>query len=334
MELRTTFKIEPSNRKITSNDPVMFVGSCFATSIGKQFEHGRMPVMINPSGTVYNPFSVSNTLDSITGGKIYDPDDLYDYGGTWVSFDHYSDFSSLDPLEVLKKINGRNAEALRFIASSKYLFITFGTARVYRWKKSGRIVSNCHKIPATGFTHELLTVDDIITLWSKQLDRLMSHFPGLNVVFTISPVRHWKDGAHGNQLSKSVLFLAVEQLLSHPSGPTYFPAYELVMDDLRDYRFYEDDMLHISSKAVDYIWDAFCKSYFDQPTVTLWQEITNITKALEHRTENSDSNSIEKFSINMISRIDAVTSRNPGIELAKERDYFVNLLKTSQKRKD
>lgn len=326
MKFRTTFAIDPSPVKITYKDPVMFIGSCFAVSIGRQFKLGHMPVMINPAGTVYNPVSVCNTLDSITAGKKYSSADLFNNKGTWVSFDHYTDFSSGDPDEILKKINERSAEALKFISSAEFLFVTFGTARVYRWLRSGRIVSNCHKIPASGFAHELLTVEDITVLWVNQLDKLKSLFPGLHVIFTISPVRHWKDGAHGNQISKAVLFLAVEKLLEHPSKPSYFPAYELLMDDLRDYRFYEDDMLHPSSMATDYIWDAFCSCYFDNTTMSLWKEAAKISKAVSHRIQSDSRNQIIKFAENMISRIDSVTARHPYINLNMERTYFQKLI--------
>lgn len=326
MELRTTFKIEPSEHRITYSDPVMFIGSCFAASIGRQFKLGHMPVMINPAGTVYNPVSVCNTLDSITVSKKLSSADLYNNKDTWVSFDHYTDFSSGDPDVILKKINERSAEALKFISSAEFLFVTFGTARVHRWLHSGRIVSNCHKIPASDFAHELLTVEDITVLWVNQLDKLKSLFPGLHVIFTISPVRHWKDGAHGNQISKSVLFLAVEKLLEHPSKPSYFPAYELLMDDLRDYRFYEDDMLHPSCMATDYIWDAFCACYFDNPTTSLWKEAAKISKAVSHRIQSDSRDQIIKFAENMISRIDSVTAKHPFINLDMERKYFHKLI--------
>ena len=326
MELRTTFNIPSSGSRITYNDPVLFIGSCFSTSVGRQFEAGRMPVMINPAGTVYNPVSVCNTLDTITEGRKYDKSDLFNNNGTWISFDHYSDFSSGDPEEILGKINRRSGEALGFISGARFLFITFGTARVFRWTRSGKIVSNCHKIPASEFTNELLTVDEIADLWANQLDKLKTLFPSLKVIFTISPVRHWKDGAHGNQVSKSVLFLAVEKLLGHPSRPEYFPAYELVMDDLRDYRFYEDDMLHISGLAVDYIWNAFSNCYFDNSTINLWREVNKISRAVSHRIQTESPEHIREFAENIISRIDALTSRNPALNLLNEREYFLRLI--------
>jgi hypothetical protein len=326
MELRTTFSIEPSPQKITYTDPVMFIGSCFAASIGRQLELGRMPVMINPAGTVYNPVSVCNTINTITSRKKYDPADLFKYEDTWVSFDHYTDFSSSLPEEILDKINSKSAEAHKFLTDAKFIFITFGTAMVFRWNESGKIVSNCHKIPSARFTHELLSPDYIASLWMDQLDKLKSLFPDLKVVFTISPVRHWKDGAHSNQVSKAVLFIAVEKLLEHPSKPSYFPAYELVMDDLRDYRFYNDDMLHVSDMAVDYIWEAFRSCYFDKGTTSLWNEVAKISKAVSHRIQTNDKTQVRKFAENILSRIDLITKKNPSISLEKEKEYFLGLL--------
>jgi len=252
MELRTTFHIEHSTDKITYNDRVIFIGSCFASSIGSQMEMGHMPVMINPAGSVYNPVSVCNTLETITKEKEFTLEDLHFYRGVWLSFYHYTDFSSEDSSTVLKKINNKSKDAYDFLKHTRFLFITFGTARVYEFIKSNLIVSNCHKIPADQFNSRLLSVDEIVTLWSEQLDKLQSNFPGLKIVFTVSPVRHWKDGAHGNQVSKSVLFVAINELMKHKTSPGYFPAYELVMDDLRDYRFYNDDMLHPSASAINY----------------------------------------------------------------------------------
>ncbi len=326
MELRTTFNINPSEIKITYDDQVMFIGSCFATSIGSQFETGHLPVMINPSGTVYNPVSVCNTLDTINDGKEYTEEDLYNNNGTWLSFNHYTDFSSDDPKKILKNINDRSREARKFMSGARFLFITFGTSRVYKWKASGKIVSNCHKLPAARFTHELLTVEDIVNMWASQLERLQSLFPRLKVVFTISPVRHWKDGPHGNQVSKSILFLAVEKLLKHSSGPDYFPAYELVMDDLRDYRFYDNDMLHPSEAAVEYIWDAFSDCYLDGDTIDLWKEVARITRAVSHRIRSGSQESIKIFAEAILKKIDSVSAIRPSINLDPERRYFLDLL--------
>ena len=329
MELRTTFNIEPSQFKIGYNDKAMFIGSCFASAIGSKMEMGRMPVIVNPAGAVYNPVSVSNTLDNIISKKEFVIDDLYNHEGTYLSFFHNTDFSSDDPARVLERINTKSREAYNFISSAGFLFITLGTARVYRWKKNGLIVSNCHKIPSAYFEPELLTVNEIVTLWTRQLDRLHSIFPDLKIIFTISPVRHWKDGAHGNQISKSILFLAIEELLKHPASYCYFPAYELIMDDLRDYRFYNDDMLHPSSTAINYIWEAFAECFIEKKTLEIWREVMKITKACSHRINMDSPVGIRKFAEKMLDQISDVTAKEPSINLAAETNYFTSLLSKS-----
>ncbi len=326
MELRTTFEIEPSVNKITYNDPVLFTGSCFATEIGKQFEVGKMPVLINPSGTVYNPVSVCNTLDTIMEGRKYTSDDIYNYNGIWLSFNHYTDFSAEDPVTVLERINSAAERSHKFVSAAKFLFITFGTARVYRWNKSGNIVSNCHRIPSSEFTNELLAPSQIVSLWDAELTKLKSLFPALKVVFTISPVRHWKDGAHGNQISKSVLILAVEELMGHPSGPGYFPAYELIMDDLRDYRFYDDDMLHPSSSAINYVWQRFSDCYLDSRTVELRNEVIKVTRACSHRLTSALERKKKEFARSMIERISNIEDKIPTVDLTAEKAYFSKIL--------
>jgi hypothetical protein len=327
MELRTTFPVKPSDDKITYNDRVMFIGSCFASSIGSQMEIGHMPVMINPAGAVFNPVSVCNTLDTITNEKEFFLEDLHFYDGTWLSFYHYTDFSSDDPSTVLEKINRKSKEALDFLKQARYLFVTLGTSRVYKLKKTDLIVSNCHKIPSEQFESKMLTVEEIITLWTRQLDKLHLLFPQLHVVFTISPVRHWKDGAHGNQVSKSVLFVAVEELLKHCASPGYFPAYELVMDDLRDYRFYKDDMLHPSSSAINYIWEAFTGCYLDSKTISTWKEVVKITKAFSHRINTDSESKRHYFADRVLKQISDIKMRIPNIDLSREEDHFLKMRK-------
>jgi len=323
---RTTVRIDPSSKKISYHDPVLFTGSCFSISIGRQFESGRMPVMINPYGTMYNPVSVLRVVDAVATNRKYTQDDLYYNDGTWISFKHSTEFSSADSNEVLSMINSRTEEAHRFISGAGFLFITFGTARVYRLAENGMIVSNCHKLPQSRFIQELLGVEEIVELWTAQLDKLERLFPDLQIVFTISPVRHWKDGAHGNQVSKSVLFVAVEKLLEHPSKPSYFPSYELVMDDLRDYRFYGEDMIHISQPAVEYIWDAFCSCYFSGATLECWNAVSGITRSLSHRIKSSDREGARKWATAMLSSIDAVEAKYPFISMGDDREYFLSLI--------
>lgn len=327
MEYRTVVKIEPSSSRITYSDPAMFIGSCFAGSIGRQMENGKMPVMINPAGTVYNPMSVLNTLEFVVSGRMISKEELFSQNGTWVSFNHYTDFSSDDPDDVIAKVNAKTSEAHDFMNNARFLFVTFGTARIFREKQSGRVVSNCHKVPLSHFDNELLKVNDITKPWSLWLDRLSKQFPSLKVIFTISPIRHWKDGAHGNQVSKSTLFLAVEELLAHQSCPGYFPAYEILMDDLRDYRFYDDDMLHPSSSAVNYIWNAFSECYFDSSVKETWNEVSKITKARNHRFLGSSVAGRRIFAEGILKQISAIEKKVPSIDFSEEKTYFLSLLK-------
>ncbi len=325
MELRTRIDIEKSPEKISYSDPVMFVGSCFASEIGTKLAEGKMPVIINPAGTVYNPISVINTLESVISGQTITKNDLFCYDSTWLSFSHYTEFSSDDPLRVIEKINTASSRAHEFLKKAHFLFVTFGTARVFRLKDTGVIVSNCHKLPDSYFVRELLSVNDIVKSWESELDHLKTIFPDLKVIFTVSPVRHWKDGAHGNQVSKSVLFLAIEELLHHRSSPRYFPAYEIFMDELRDYRFYDEDMLHPSVVAIEYIWEKFTDCFLDPSTEKIWNEASKITRAVKHRITSENSTTIRKFADNMLSRISRMESSVKGIDFTYEKEYFQSL---------
>jgi hypothetical protein len=190
------------------------------------------------------------------------------------------------------------------------------------------VVSNCHKIPSSQFESKLLSVEEIVSVWTQQLEKLNNLYPELKVIFTVSPVRHWKDGAHGNQVSKSVLFLVIEQLLAHKSAPKYFPAYELLMDDLRDYRFYNDDMLHPSSQAVSYIWDAFAECYLEKDTLIIWKEAVKISKAFNHRLGTDSINKLNLFANKILKQISDLKDKAPDIDLSMEEEYFLKMRKT------
>jgi hypothetical protein len=326
MNLRTTFNIDPSKNKINHSTPVLFIGSCFASEIGARLAEGKMKVLINPSGVVYNPVSAGNTIDIILENRVFTESDLYKYKGTNLSFYHYTDFTSDVASKAIDKINYSTRIANNFLKQARYLFITFGTARVYRFKENDKIVSNCHKLPSSLFTGEMLTTEEIYSSWSEILNRLHSFNNDLKIIFTISPVRHWKDGAHGNQISKSTLFLAVEKLLGHRNVEGYFPAYELLMDDLRDYRYYAEDMLHLSQTAIDYIWKAFSDSYFDKETTLLWKEVQAISKAMKHRFLSDSLAGKREFADNILKKITILERKNPEIDFSDEKSYFLKII--------
>jgi len=325
MDLRTTIKIEPSQLKISHQSPVGFIGSCFAAEMAGKINEGKMSVLVNPFGTVYNPVSISNTLSVILENRLFSLKDLYKYKERYLSLLHYTNFSSDIPGTLLDRINSTTTASRNFLSKAEFLFVTFGTARVYRLRETGMIVSNCHKIPANLFSHELLNADEIVDVFSKQMDELRSFNKDLKVIFTISPVRHMKDGAHGNQVSKSVLFLAVEKLLAHPASGGYFPAYEIIMDDLRDYRYYDEDMLHPSATAVDYIWKAFSGCYLNSDAISLWKDARKITKAMNHRFMTDSVQARHDFANDMLRLISALESKAPWIDLNMERYHFEEL---------
>lgn len=326
MNLRTTFPVEASQSRISYNTPVMFIGSCFAEEIGSRMTEGKMKVMINPTGIVYNPYSVGNAIDIILENRIFTEDNMYNYEGKHISFSHSTDYSSEIISEALDRVNSSTSNAHHFLKKARFLFISFGTARIYRFKESNIIVSNCHKLPQSFFTREMLTVEEIISDWSAILRRLQSFNNDLRVIFTISPVRHWKDGAHGNQVSKSILFLAVEELLEHQNAGGYFPAYELVMDDLRDYRFYADDMLHPSQAAIEYIWKTFSDCYFDTGIMELWKEVQGIAKTRNHRLLSNSPTGKREFANHILEKIASIEKKNPDINFARERSYFLKMI--------
>jgi hypothetical protein len=326
MNLRTTFIIDPSGDRISYNTPVMFIGSCFASEIGTKMIQGKMRVLINPAGVVYNPVSAGNIIDIVIENKVFSEKDLYIHKGVSLSFSHYTDFSSEDASQVLEKINSATKKACNFLKQAHFLFITFGTARIYRFKETNKVVSNCHKIPSSQFSREILSVEEITSAWDNILNSLHSFNNDLRVIFTISPIRHWKDGAHGNQISKSVLFLAVENLLKHKIVCGYFPAYELIMDDLRDYRYYAEDMLHPSQTAIDYIWNAFSGCYFDPDTIALLKEVQGITKARNHRFLSDSKSDKREFANNILKKISQIEKKNSHIDFNNEKRYFLDLI--------
>jgi hypothetical protein len=332
MDFRTTFEIEASGKRIGYSTPVMFLGSCFASEMSNMMAKGKMQVLSNPAGTVFNPVSVQNTLELIIGNREIKKGDLHYYNGTFLSFLHYTSFNSENAGTILSKINESTSLAHNFLEKARFLFITFGTARIYRFRESGQVVSNCHKMPASMFSEELLTPEQIAAEWHQLLGKLAAFNRKLSVIFTVSPVRHWKDGAHGNQVSKSTLFLAIEKLLEKKSTG-YFPAYELLMDDLRDYRFYDSDMLHPSGEAVNYIWDAFANCYFDAQTIALWKKISSLTASVSHRFISGSAADRFKFAATMLKQIEAVKKSISGPDFSAEIAYFRSILETTRPQK-
>lgn len=316
---RTTVEVKPFPIRIAYDTPILMLGSCFTDNIGSMLVDRKFPVLVNPFGVLYNPTSVSLVLNRIVSGNAYHEKDLQHHNNLWLSLHHHTSFSRVDKVDCLTNINRQLENAHTHWSKTQRLIITFGTARIYQLNKTGEPVANCHKIPAKEFTRRMLSVDEIVAEWSAQLDKLLKSKPNLKVLFTVSPVRHWKDGAHGNQLSKSTLLLAIDQLVQQfPENVFYFPSYEIMMDDLRDYRFYADDMLHPSPMAIEYIWEKFRGAFISPEDDRIIKEIESIVQACRHRPFNPNTKEYRLFVEKIQQKIAAMEDRVQGISFEEE----------------
>lgn len=252
MQLTTPVTTDSQGLVLDHSTPMLALGSCFADEMGSRLRRDGFDTLCNPFGTLYNPLSIAEDLQMALAGEPLDPALLVQHDGLWHSWMHHSRFSSPDRDECLGRCNQAIQEAHDQLQRHPLLIVTFGTAWVFRHE--GRLVANCHKIPPQQFTRTRLTIDEIVDVWQPLTDRL--HAEGIQTIFTVSPVRHLADTAHGNQLSKSTLLLAVDRI-----DTPYFDSYEILLDELRDYRFFGRDMCHPSDLAADIVYERFLDTY-------------------------------------------------------------------------
>ena len=267
MKLQTTIEIKPSEWKIGYEDKILMLGSCFSDEIGRQMEERKMAVTCNPFGTLYNPLSIAQAIQKTELPALIEHD------GLWHSMAHHGAFSRATKAEAEKAVKDSIMTMQRALEEATVVIVTFGTAWVYeltdeRMKEltNERVVGNCHKLPEKNFTRRRLSVEEIVDAWQP----ILAQNPDKKWLFTVSPIRHIRDGLHENQLSKATLLMAVDQMVNStwPNGKWhYFPSYEILMDELRDYRFYADDLVHPSSMAVEYIWERFCETFCTSQTI-------------------------------------------------------------------
>jgi len=318
MEFRTPVEITEFNKKLTYNDSIMLFGSCFAENIGNKFLERKFLTDINPFGIIYNPVSLKNCIEILEKNKSFTKNDLFEENGVWKSFYHHSKFSNSDINSTLKNINERIIISSAFIKKTSFLLLTLGTAWVFEQKTSGKIVSNCHKSPASNFNHRLLSVDEAYEALKNIVEISKKINPDCTLIFTISPVRHLKNGAHKNQLSKAVLTLALQKLQDNYKEVQYFPAYEILLDELRDYRFFADDMIHPSQLAIEYIWEKLCFAFINKETLETMKEVENIIRDLQHRPFFPDTNAHQNFLKNLSLKICDIEKKHPNIKFIKE----------------
>ena len=265
MIFTTPVELPAGTMEISHRSRLLLIGSCFADNIGRMLQRNKFNIDTNPFGVQYNPMSIATVLTRIADGDLFTPGspELFEHNGKWHSLLHHSDFSRDSKEELLATINDRLAKAHKAVSELDTIIVTFGTAYVYTRTNDGLVVGNCHKLPGNMFSRSLLTIEQIIESTAAVMRHYIAANPKVKFMFTVSPIRHFKDGAHGNQISKASLLVGTEDFLNYAQQSLsnlhtdYFPAYEIVMDELRDYRFYAEDMCHPSSQAVDYIRERF-----------------------------------------------------------------------------
>lgn len=298
------------------------MGSCFTENIGAMLQYYKFPVLLNPFGIVYNPVSLHQQLRYLLSDKLFTERDLFEHNGVWHSFMHHGHFSGYSRQQVLENINEQLQQARLHLQDTKLLIISLGTAWVYEFLQTGTVVANCHKVPAREFSRKMVGIDHIVDTLGGTLDKLQESYPQLRVLFTVSPVRHLKDGATGNQISKSTLLLAVDAMVKAGTNREYFPAYEIMMDELRDYRFYNDDMVHPSPLAIDYIWEQFLKSNIEKKAHQLMQQVSDIRAAMQHRPFNADSDAHQQFLKKHLVKVLQLKAAYPALDWQDAIDYF------------
>ena len=283
MNFRTEIQIKKSQEKISHKQKILLLGSCFAQNMQVKFAEGGFEAM-HPFGAIYNPYSVANSFKLIAEKQTLNPESLFFQKDKWNSYAFHSSYSSADKNEAIRQMSEASTRAHDILNSENpIIIVTLGTSWVYELNETGEIVANCHHSAASSFTRRAMEVEEII-----QVLKPICQTPA-RIIFTVSPVRHLKDGAHENQLSKSRLLLAVDKLTAEYPNCEYFPSYEIVLDELRDYRFFAEDMAHPTALAVDYIWERFSDTYFSDKTIDGIKEYEKISKTEKHRPSNPES---------------------------------------------
>lgn len=315
MIFTTKVNIPKSPFRIGYEDSVLTLGSCFAENIGTRLENAFFLSFINPSGVLYNPMSVGQGIRYLLSEKEFTGENLFQSGSLWNSFAHSSAFSATSVDKALQKMNSRLIAARSFLAETNVIIITLGTAWIFENAEKGNVVANCHKQPANQFIRRRLSVDEIVCELSEVIELLLKRNPQLKFVYTVSPIRHWKDGAHENTVSKSTLHLAVNALEMKYDCVDYFPAYEIMIDELRDYRFYTSDMFHPSEQAVDYIWQRFSETYFSEETLDLKKELEQLRSDLNHRPIHPETTEYKQFVASVEKKKDGLIENYPFLRV-------------------
>ncbi len=311
MQFRTPCHVS-KNSHLDYNSNVLLIGSCFTENIGAKLNYYKFNTLQNPFGILFHPMAIRYAIDQIISNDWVKAEELICYNDLWLSLNHHSCFNHEDQTTVLKRINLQIEKAHLYLKKSTHLIITLGTAWTYKYQDTNQFVANCHKIPQINFTKTILEVAEIYNCLHEMILNLKAFNPDLRILFTVSPVRHLKDGMIENTRSKSHLLTAIHQLSS--KNVQYFPSYEIMMDDLRDYRFYKKDMIHPNDTAIDYIWHLFRESFFAEETQAIMTEVDQIQKGLNHKPSHQNSKQHQLFEKKLQKKIEDLSQRQPSIQ--------------------
>jgi hypothetical protein len=325
MNFHLEFFPKSFDTKIVHQDKLFLIGSCFTENIGIKFKQHKFSVLENPNGILFNPVSIAKSITSYIENKQYTQADLFYQNELWNSWEHHTRFSDVDMQVCLNRINESQQQAHQFLKTADWVFITLGSAFVYELQNVGIglaansiVVANCHKVPTDKFNKKLLAVEDVLSVLDNVMHRIFMFNPTAKIIFTISPVRHLRDGFIENNRSKAVLIQAVHHLVNKFNKLFYFPAYELVIDDLRDYRFYAEDMVHPNYAATNYVWDKLVECCIDENTIQLMKQINEINAAINHKSFNPTTEAHKKFIETTLAKIDNIKKKQPYISFLEE----------------
>lgn len=310
MQFRTQIPIRPEDPKINYVSEILLLGSCFVEHMGRNLNYFKFRNLLNPFGILFHPAAIHTFLKKVKNLELYAESDLFYHNETWHCFQAHSIHNHPEKDQVLLKLNAAVEESHQFIKNATHVIITPGTAWGYRYKETGEIVANCHKVPQQNFTKELLRVENDLAACAGIIKEMN---PSASVIFTISPVRHLRDGFIENQRSKARLVEAIHEIVSRNSSVFYFPSYEIMMDDLRDYRFYAEDMVHPNEMAVKYIWERFREAWISDKVVAIMEQVDRIQKGLAHKPFDEASQAHKTFKKNLRQKIEKLESRHPKI---------------------
>ena len=327
LKLKLTLDAKPASHKINYGERLLLMGSCFTENIGLKLQAHFFETLENSHGILFNPVSVQNALMDIIANKKYTELDLFLLNDVWNSWHHHSRFSGVTQTEALDKMNGAIQEAHSYLKSAHHLVITLGSAWLYTLNENvpnhmGMVVANNHKAPANWFTKKLLQPQELLSNLQSLVAALQSFNPNLHIVFTISPVRHLREGLVENNRSKAVLIQAVHDLVSMEKNIEYFPAYEYVIDDLRDYRFYSEDLVHPNYAATQYVWEKLVDTYMSAETQSIMKQVAELQLAFNHKPFFSGSTEHQKFLLSYIEKTMHLMAQCPQLPLEKHLHFF------------